>query len=153
MGLLSFARRQKAQLADTPDTCAWEALSGGVLETPGFMMDDDGCEGETAYGADFWMASAAGAVLSVWFYPAPRSAREEDGLVIGRRYEHRIFEDGCCTWTAATYDVVNAEVRYDDLEAADAGARRVADLYARRAFTGHPGHGDGTGFDWDGQPW
>jgi len=151
MGLFTRRRHLRREVLTAAGE-GWQPLDGSVIEVPGFEMDDDECAGEQAYGAEFQLEAAPCATLTVWFYPCPRSEREEDGFVIGRRFEHIVYEDGRYAWSASTYDVADSQGWYGDLEAADAGARRIAGAFAS-GFTTEPGQGGGTGFDWDGEAW
>ena len=147
MGL--FTRRRRAAIPDD-----WQAADQRILVCRGVEMDDDGCASDHAYGAHFWLESAA-AWLTIWAYPAPAGAYADDGYFIGYRVDYRTDDDA---WAVALYygDITWAEW-YDNLADAEQAAHDSAASLLRSgrdADTLHVSAETIAGwFDWDGVPW
>jgi hypothetical protein len=157
MGIFSFARRQRALLVHASP---WLHESDGVIIAPGAQMDDDGCEGEYAYGAQFYREDAPGASLTIWAYPAPAGPVADAGsLFVGYRIEYEVDAgDGSAPWSAALPegDVEWADW-YESLGEADDAAREAAEELLRAGARANPLHIGpepiGEWFSWDGVPW
>lgn len=121
----------------------WRA-EPGLLTCAAKHVDDDGCEGEEAYGIRFRLDGDPAPALTVWAYP---SYAGPDGL----------FEPGFCTeyqtgdWTWKQW--APGPGYQHSLEDAQIAARTLAEGLAG---TAHPVCGpesESLGFDWDGTPW
>jgi hypothetical protein len=147
VALFSFARRQKAQLADA----VWRPEPGGILCAHGDRMDDDGCIGDQAYGARFCLESAPSARLTIWAYATFAAPDAPADWSFGYRCEYR-YDDGSGRdpWTWAQYD--SDPDFFDSPVAADVAAREAAEQLASTRRDG-PADDDLGFFDWDGVPW
>ena len=150
-----FTLRRREPEAAEPAAPEWHPVSGEVITVPGSEMDDDGCAGTHAYGADYQLAdgSAPTAMLTCWTYPVYGNP-DERGYVLGRRFEYIVYMDGAPPWTWADWQAAGEDQSvYPDLDAARRAARNAAGTLAVSAFGSAAGGGGLAGFDWDGQPW
>jgi hypothetical protein len=149
-----FSRRRTVVAAP-----AWQPHAAGVTVAPAYLMDDDGCAGDQAFGAQFWMNSAPGASLTIWAYAADGGPRTGNNYFVGYRIAYSLLSArGYEEWSAALYsgDVTYAEWYDGPPLATDAARVSAADLMRdgpAAAALHVPAEVIAAWFDWDGTPW
>jgi hypothetical protein len=169
MGLLSMLGLRPARdefeidaaviAADHGYVYDWRPESDDITVAPAYLMDDDGCAGDQAHGAQFWLNSAPGASLTIWAYAAAGGPRTGDYYFVGYKIAYSVLSGrGYEEWSAALYcgDVTFAEWYNGPRLATEAAREAAADLArngAAAAALHVPAETITAWFDWDGTPW
>jgi hypothetical protein len=148
-----FSRHRATAVIDP----AWQPEAEAIIAAPGYLMDDDGCASEQAFGARFCLETAPGSTLTVWAYAAYGSPGGGDTYIVGYRVEYEAAAAwGLRTgekWSAALYccDTDGAEWYASPGIASDA-ARTVAAALIRDGL-GSTASIPAEWTGWDGAPW
>lgn len=154
MGLFGNLFSRGGSAVTDEEWAVWQPTGDEPDITPAYLMDDDGCAGENAYGVTFTLADAPGATITIWTYPCYGPADVPDSFVIGYRCEYR-FDSGSDSEPWTSYEYTDDAEWYWTLDDCDAACQEDA---RNMATTDRSQPDDGPSpeweqlFDWDGVP-